>query len=149
MAAPSRLERRMDAAQRSRTRDNIAHSQVNHHPLLMGKCNILTFTGKELELVEEAKRYHLDIMGVSSTQRFGSGTVDLDGRWKLFYSDADTSMSVQAGVTILTSLLLSESVSDWIPLGSRVCMLKLKDWIGHCAYCRYMPPMPEASIRLL
>ena len=41
-------------------------------------------TGKELELVEEAKRYHFDIIGVSSTKRRGSGTVDLDGRWKLF-----------------------------------------------------------------
>ena len=41
--------------------------------------NILTLTGKEIELVEEAKRYHLDIIGVSSTKRRGSGTVDLDG----------------------------------------------------------------------
>ena len=31
------------------------------------KTNVLTLTGKELELVEEAKKYHLDIVGVSST----------------------------------------------------------------------------------
>ena len=48
-------------------------------------------------MVEEAKRYHLDIIGVSSTKRRGSGTVDLDGGWKLFYSGADPSMSAQAG----------------------------------------------------
>ena len=35
-------------------------------------------------------------------------------------------MSAQAGVKILTSPRLSDCVSDWIPLGSRVCMLKLK-----------------------
>ena len=35
-------------------------------------------------------------------------------------------MSAQAGVGILASHRLSDSVSDWIPLGSRVCMLKLK-----------------------
>ena len=75
----SRLERRMEAAQSIRTRDNVAHSRVNHHQLLLGNWNILTLTGKELELVEEAKRYHLDIIGVSSTKRRGSGTVDLDG----------------------------------------------------------------------
>ena len=46
---------------------------------------------------------HLDIIGVSSTKRRGSGTVDLDGGWKLFYSGADPSMSAQAGVGILTS----------------------------------------------
>ena len=92
----------------------------------MGNWNILTLTGNELELVEEAKRYHHDIIGVSSTKRRGSGTVDLDGGWKLFYSGADSSMSTQAGVGILTSPRLSDCVSDWVPLGSRVCMLKLK-----------------------
>ena len=116
----------MEAAQSIRTRDNVAHSRVNHHQLLLGNWNILTLTGKELELVEEAKRYHLDIIGVSSTKRRGSGTVDLDGGWKLFYSGADPSMSAQAGAGILTSPRLSDCVSDWIPLGSRVCMLKLK-----------------------
>ena len=55
-----------------------------------------------------------------------SGTMDLDGGWKLFFSGADSSMSAQAGVGILTSPRLSDCVSDWIPLGSRVCMLKLK-----------------------
>ena len=35
-------------------------------------------------------------------------------------------MPTQAGVGILTSLRLSDCVSDWISLGSRVCMLKLK-----------------------
>ena len=64
----ARLERRMEAAQSIRTRDNVAHSRVNHHQLLLGNWNILTLTGKELELVEKAKRYHLDIIGVSSTK---------------------------------------------------------------------------------
>ena len=119
----------MEAAQSIRTRDKVAHSRVNHHQLLLGNWNILTLTGKELELVEEAKRYHLDIIGVSSTKRRGSGTVDLDGGWKLFYSGADPSMSAQADVGILTSPRLS----DWIPLGSRVCMLKLK--VLHRSLC--------------
>ena len=77
----TRLERRMEAAQSICTRDNVAHSRVNHHqPLLddWSNWNILTLTGKGLELVEEAKRYHLDIIGVSSTKRRGSGSVDQD-----------------------------------------------------------------------
>ena len=88
----TRLERRMEAAQSIRTRD-VAHSRVNHHQLLLGNWNILL--GKELELVEEAKRYYLDIIGVSSTKRRGSGTVDLDGGWKLFYSGAYPGMSAK------------------------------------------------------
>ena len=94
--------------------------------MLLGNWNILTLTKKELELVEEAKRYHLDSIGVSSTKQRGSGTVDVDGGWKLFYSGADPSMSAQADVGILTSSRLIDCESDWIPLGSRVCMLKLK-----------------------
>ena len=93
----------MEAEQSIRTRDNVAHSRVNHHQLLLAIGIILTLTGKELELVEEAKRHHLDIIGVSSTKRRGSGTVDLNGGWKLLYSGADPSMSAQAGVGILTS----------------------------------------------
>ena len=116
----------MEAAQIIRYRDNVSHSRVNHQQLLLGNWNILTITGKELVLVDEAKQYHFDIIGVSSTKRRGSGTVDLDGGWKLFYSGADSSMSAQAGVGILTSPRLSDCVSDWIPLASRVCMLKPK-----------------------
>ena len=50
----------------------------------------------------------------------------LDGGRKLFHSGADPSMSSQAGVGILTNLRLSNCVSDWILMGSRVFMLKLK-----------------------
>ena len=64
---------------------------------MLGNWNILTLTGIELELVEEARRYHLDIIGVFSTKQHGSGTVNLDGGWKLFYSGADSSTSAQAG----------------------------------------------------
>ena len=42
--------------------------------------------------------------------------------WKLFYSGADPSMSAQADEGILTNPRLSYWVSDWIPLGTRVCM---------------------------
>ena len=77
-------------------------------------------------MVEEAQRYHLDIIGVSSTKRRSFGTVDLDGGWKLFYSAADPNMSAQAGVKILRNNCLSDCVSVRIPLGSRVCKVKLK-----------------------
>ena len=66
----------MEAVQSFRTRGNVAHSPVSHHQLLLDNWNI--FTGKELELIEEAKRYHIDIVEASSTKRHGSVTVDLD-----------------------------------------------------------------------
>ena len=93
-------------------------------------------------MVEAAKKYHLNIVGVSSTKRHGSGIVDLDGKWKLFYSGADPSMSAQAGKGILKSPQLSDCVFNWILLGSRACMLKLKvkDQC-HYVHCRCMHPM--------
>ena len=69
-------------AQSNCTQGNVAHFQKNHHRLLLDNWNVLTLTGKELELLEEA-----------TTNRCGSGIVDLDGGWKLFYSVADPSMS--------------------------------------------------------
>ena len=76
-------------------------------------------------MLEEAKKY-LHIVGVSSTKKRGSGIVDLDGMWMLFYLGADPTMCAQAGAGILTISQLSDCVLDWITLESRVCMLKLK-----------------------
>ena len=79
----------------------VTHFRKNYNRLLLGNWNVLTLTGKELELVDEARKYHLDVVGVSSTERRGSDIVDLDGEWKLFHSGADSSMSAQASVGIL------------------------------------------------
>ena len=136
----------MEAAQSICTRNNVAYSRVNHHQLLLGNWNILTLTGKEQELVEEAKRYHRDIIRVSSTKRRGSGTVDLDGGWKLFYCGAYPSMSEQMGVGILTSHRLSDCESDWISFGSRVCMLKLK--VLDRSLCLLQVYAPNATSKL-
>ena len=99
----TRLESRSSTAQSNPTQGYVAHFRKKHHRLLLGNWNVLTLTGNQLELVEEAKKYHLDIGGVSSTKKCGSGIVDLDGGWKLFCSGADPSMSAQASVGILTS----------------------------------------------
>ena len=93
-----------------------------------------------MELGEEAKKYYLDIVGVSSTKRRGSGIVDLEGRWKLLYLGADPSMSAQAKMGILTSPQMSDYVFDWISLRSRAYTLKLKvkDW-SICLFQMYAP----------
>ena len=53
-------------------------------------------------MLEDSKHYYFDIVGVSSTRRYGSGTADLKGEWMLLYSGADSSMSAQAGVGFFT-----------------------------------------------
>jgi hypothetical protein len=93
---------------------------------MIGTWNVSSLTGKDLELVEEAARYRLDIVGISSTKQKGSRTVDLSDGWKLFLSGVAPQMSAQAGVGILTSPRLADRVLEWIPLGVRVGILKLK-----------------------
>ena len=52
-------------------------------------------------------------MGISSTKRQGSGTVELNDGWKNFYSGVDAAKSAQAGV----GLLVSPNMAEWLPLG--------------------------------
>ena len=65
-------------------------------------------------------------MGISPTKRRGSGTAELNGGWKIFYSGVDAAMSAQAGVGLLVSPNMAECVVDWVPLGGRVRLLKLR-----------------------
>ena len=86
--------------------------------------------------------------------------MDLDGGWKLFYFGADPSISAQSGVGILTSTRLSDCVSDWIRLGSRVCMLKRKasdrSWCllqvyapnARCKYQAFVDEVNDALLRV-
>ena len=79
---------------------------------MLGNWYVFTLTKNELEYVQEAKKYDFKIIRVSSTQRRGSIFIYLDVGWKYFYSGADPSMFAQAGVGILTSPQLSDSVFD-------------------------------------
>ena len=65
-------------------------------------------------------------MGISSTKRRGSGTVELNGGRKIFYSGVNAAMPAQAGVGLLVSPNMAECVVDWVPLVGRVCLLKLR-----------------------
>ena len=78
---------------------------------------------KESELVEEAAKYRLDIVGVSESKLKGKGNRDLDNGWKLFYSGIeDPRTHAQAGVGILTSPRMAEQVIEWSPkIGRASC----------------------------
>ena len=92
----------------------------------LGNRNVLTVTGKLLELAEKAKKYHLNIAGAFSAKKRGSRFVNLDGGRKLFCSSANPSTYALACVGILASPQLSDCVFNWIPSRSLVCLLKFK-----------------------
>ena len=60
---------------------------TNYKDLAIGNWNVLSLTRKELELVCDAQQYRLHIVGISSTKRQGSGTVELNGWWKRALAD--------------------------------------------------------------
>ena len=97
--------------------------EQNQH---IGTWNVISLTGKEPELVNEAIRYPLDIVGVSSTKRKRNGTLVLNKRWQLFYSGVDPALHAQAGVRILTNPRLAVRVVEWRPISERVALLRLK-----------------------
>ena len=73
-AVAKRLGRPMGAPHRKCTRVG-----PNCRDLAIGNSNVSSLTGKEQELVCEAQQYRLDVVGISSTKRWGSGTVELKG----------------------------------------------------------------------
>ena len=97
-----------------------------HQDLCLGNWNVTLVKGKDQELVWKAGQYHFDIVVVSSIKCHGSDIVELNEGWKLFYSGVDVIMSAQAGVGVFVSPYLGHCVTDWIPLGGRVNLLKLK-----------------------
>jgi exonuclease III len=92
----------------------------------IGIWNVRSLGSKESELVEEAAKYRLDIVGVSESKLKGKGTRDLDNGWKLFYSGIDDPRAhAHAGVGILTSPRMAEQVIEWSPMSERVAILRL------------------------
>ena len=106
--------------------ENSIEIENENRNYIFGTWNVTSLTGKEPELVDEAIRYRLDIVGVSSTKRKGNGTLVLNKRWQLFYSGVDPALHAQAGVGILTNLRLAERVVEWRPISERVALLRLK-----------------------
>ncbi|VDO93625.1 unnamed protein product [Soboliphyme baturini] len=73
-----------------------------HHQgkLKVGNWNVTSLRGKEQELVDEAIKHQLDIVGLSLTKREGSGFLNLNG-WKLFYVGVDITTRAQASVGVV------------------------------------------------
>jgi len=56
----------------------VTSKRLSCHELVTGNWNIVSLTEKQHELVEEAKRYFLDVVDISPTKCSGSNTVELD-----------------------------------------------------------------------
>ena len=131
-----------------RTRDNVAHSRINH----IKCCRAIRISSPSQEKSWNWLRKQGGIISLLSDFLQPNDVtleLDLDGEWKLFYSGADPSMSAQAGVGILASPRFSDCVSDWIPLRSRDCMLKLKVLVRSSCLLQVYTPNATNEYRII
>jgi len=68
---------------------------------VIGNVNITSLIGNKYELVEEAKWYSLDVVGILLTKHNDSDTFKLGDGWKLSHSCVDPEKFAQAKVGIL------------------------------------------------
>jgi len=80
------LGRRMGTASSASTLGDLkaTRKRQSSRSLVIWNLNMALLRVKEYELVEEAKRYSLDVLDIFSTKRCSSNPVELDDGWKLF-----------------------------------------------------------------
>ena len=71
----------------------------------IGTWNVRSIKGKEKELVEEVKKYKVDILGITETKKKGKDEEDL-GSHKLIYSGVNPNERARAGVALLVKYFL-------------------------------------------
>ncbi|CAF1306819.1 unnamed protein product [Rotaria sordida] len=85
----------------------------------IGTWNVTLLNGKEIELIEEVKKYQLDVIGISSFKKKDNG-------WQLFYFGIDPTIHAQVGVAILLHSRLVDTILEWKPINERIILLKLQ-----------------------
>ncbi len=106
--------------------------------LALGTWNVTSLAGKEPEIVREVERFRLEIVRITSTHGWGSGTTLLERGWTLHHSGVAHGERRRAGVGLLIAPQLSRHVLEFTPVNERVVSLRL--WVGDrsltvvCAY---------------
>ena len=92
--------------------------------LRFGAWNIRTMTGREEELVEEMKKYRLEMLGVSETKARGNGEKAI-GDVRCVFSGVQAGRA-RAGVAVLLSERLGRCLKEWKCVDERILKIRLK-----------------------
>ena len=79
----------------------------------IGTWNVRSLSGKEVELVEEIKKYNVDILGITETKKKGEGVENYEG-YKLIHSGVGTNERARAGVETIRNDLFDDSDINFI-----------------------------------
>ncbi len=94
--------------------------------LALGTWNITSLAGKEPEIVREVESFRLEIVGITSTHGWGSGTTLLERGWTLHPSGVAHGERRRAVVGLLIAHQLSRHVLEFTPVNERVVFLRLR-----------------------
>ena len=94
--------------------------------LNLGTWTVTSLLGKEPELVREAERFQLDIVGLTLTHSLGSGTIPLERGWTHFHSGVARGERRRAGVGILIAPRLCACTLGFTSVDERVASLRLR-----------------------
>ncbi len=94
--------------------------------LALGTWNVTSLAGKEPEIVREVERFRLEIVGITFTHGWGSGTTLLERGWTLHHSGVAHGERRRAGVGLLIAPQLSGHVLEFTPVNERVISLRLR-----------------------
>ena len=83
-----------------------------------GTWNVRSLTGKEMELIEEMKKYKLNVLGVSEGKMRGNGMKTVDGM-TCVYSGVQQGRA-KAGVAIYMVEELAMCIKEWKCINERM-----------------------------
>ena len=90
----------------------------------IGTWNVMAINGKDVELVGEAKKYKIEILGVTETKKKGQGVQNL-GSHKLIYSGVNIKERAKAGVALLLTNNIYET-SDYNFVSERLLEVNIE-----------------------
>ena len=90
----------------------------------IGTWNVRSLNGKEVELVEESKKYSLDILGITETKKKEQGIDSYEG-YKLIYSGVSRCERARAGVAALIKDEIFEN-SDFDYISERLLEINVE-----------------------
>ncbi|XP_039282924.1 craniofacial development protein 2-like [Nilaparvata lugens] len=101
--------------------------------------------GKEVELVEEMKKYKIKALGLSETRRKGVGQKDLDGGYVMRYSGIPEGRRASGGVAIVMDGDTNTRVKSWEAVSPRIIRVDL-DLEEKISIIQVYGPTEDASV---
>lgn len=94
----------------------------------IGTWNIRSINGKEKELIQEVKKYSMEILAITETKKKGEGETTIE-EYGLLYSGVEMNKTAQAGVGCVISPQYMKKLLEWKAVSKRT--MKVTFTQGH------------------